>query len=145
GADIRLPTGSSDDFVGLGAFQVRPAVMFSAPGDRFVPRARVDYTWSEGELSSALGNVSRDVPDEIGAAAGLDARIATRAMLTFDVQVRRIDGIRELTTAAIEFPSRGAGALPSASYVGRDALATGGTRAILQTTGAVGLRVAMPG
>ena len=145
GADVRLPTGSADDFIGLGAFQVRPAVMFSADAGRFVPRARVDYTWSEGELSSALGNVSLDVPDEIGAAAGLDARVASRTTLAFDVHVRRIDGIRELTTTNIEFASRGAGPLPSAAYIGRDALAAGGARAILQTTAAAGLRLALPG
>lgn len=145
GTDVRLPTGSRDNFIGLGAFQVRPAVMVSVPAGRFIPRARVDYTWSEGELSPALGSVDLEVPDEIGAAVGLDARFLGRAVLAFDVNVRRIDGIRELTTTTLEFPSRGAGALPSASYLGRRALATGDARAILLTNTAVGLRVAMPG
>lgn len=140
GVDVVVPTGSRDDFIGLGAFRVRPNVTVSAPTGRFIPRARVDYTWSEGDLSPALGNVSRDIPDEIGVAAGFDTLFGSRTTLAVDVLARRIDGLPEIGTANLEFPAR-----PSASYVGVDALSIGGTRAVVQTTAAVGLRVSLPG
>jgi hypothetical protein len=139
GVDVMLPTGSRDEFIGLGAFRVRPNVTVSAPTGRFIPRARVDYTWSEGELSPALGGVSRDVPDEIGVGAGFDALFGSRTTLAVDVLARRIDGLPEIGTTTLEFPAR-----PASSYVGVDALSVTGTRAVVQTTAAVGLRVSLP-
>lgn len=143
GADVRVPTGSADNFIGLGAFQVRPHVTFSGVAGRIVPRARIDYTWSEGELSSQLGGgVDRAIPDEIGFAAGFDASISRRVSLVFDVAARRIDGLREITTGTVAFPGRGFG---GGDYIGQDALLAGGARAVMQIMGAGGVRLTLPG
>lgn len=146
GADVRLPSGSANDFIGLGALQVRPAVMWSGSAGRIAPRLRAEYVWSEGELGSALGGgVDRSVPDEIGVAAGLDAVVHRRVSLVFDVAARRIDSLRELTASTVVFPSRGPGALPSADFIGDGALQVGAERAFTQITGAVGFRASLPG
>lgn len=143
GADVRLPTGSADDFIGLGAFQVRPHVTFSGVAGRIVPRVRVDYTWSEGELSSQLGGgVDRSIPDEIGLSAGLDAAVNRRVSLVFDVAARRIDGLREITTDTVVFPGRGFG---GGDFIAQDALTAGGTRTVMQIMGAGGVRLSLPG
>lgn len=143
GADVRLPTGSVDNFIGLGALQVRPNVTFSAVAGRFAPRVRVDYTWSEGELSSDLGGgVDRDVPDEIGVAAGFDAALNRYVALVFDVAARRIDGLREITTGTVVFPGRGLG---GSNFTAPDALLAGGTRTVMQLMGAGGVRLSLPG
>jgi hypothetical protein len=143
GADVRLPTGSADNFIGLGALQVRPNVTFSALSGRFVPRVRVDYTWSEGELSSDLGgDIDRDVPDEIGVAAGLDAAVNRRVSLVFDVAARRIEGLREFTTGTIVIPGRGT---DGSNFSGQDALLAGGLRTVMQIMGGAGVRLTLPG
>jgi hypothetical protein len=143
GADVRVPTGSAANFIGLGAFQVRPHVTFSGVAGRIVPRVRVDYTWSEGDLSSDLGGgVDRSVPDEIGVAAGLDAGLSRQVSLVFDAAARRIDGLRELTTGSVVFPGRGVG---GSAFVGRGALVAGDTRTVMQIMGAVGVRLSLPG
>jgi hypothetical protein len=143
GADLRLPTGSADNFIGLGAFQIRPHVTFSAVAGRFVPRLRVDYARSEGDLSSQLGGgVDRGIPDEIGLAAGFDAGVSRRVSLVFDVAARRIDGLREITTGTVTFPGRGFG---GGTFTGRDALVAGGTRTVTQLMGAGGVRLTLPG
>lgn len=141
GADVRLPTGSTDNLIGLGAFQVTPNVTFSGGSGRVVPRARVDYTYSDGELSSQLGGgVDRSLPAEIGVAAGLDAAVASRVTLVFDVAARRTDGLRELSTGTVVFPARGFGAT---DFAGENALVAGGSRAVLQIMGAAGLRAVL--
>ncbi len=142
GADVRVPTGSADDFIGLGAFQVRPHVTFSGVAGRIVPRARIDYTWSEGNLSSQLGGADRSIPDEIGFAAGFDAGVSRHVALVFDVAARRIDGLRSIGTSSVVFPGRG---FDGGDYVGERALTAGGTRTIMQLIGAGGVRLSLPG
>ena len=146
GADVRLPSGSANDFIGLGALQVRPAVMWSGSAGRIAPRLRAEYVWSEGELGSGLGGgVDRSVPDEIGVAAGFDAIVHPRVSLVFDVAARHIDGLRKLSASSVVFPSRGAGTLPSADFIGDNALQVGAERSFTQVTGAVGFRASLPG
>lgn len=146
GTDVRLPTGNTDDLIGLGALQVRPSVTFSAAAGRVVPRARVDYTWSQGDLSSLLrGGVDRSVPHELGVAAGLDAPLSRPVTLVFDVAARRLDGLPEITRGNVIFPSRGAGFLPSADFLGVDQLQVGASRTVTQIMAAGGVRVALPG
>ena len=141
GADVRLPTGSVDNFIGLGAFQVTPSVTFSGGPGRVVPRARVDYTYSQGDLSSQLGGgVDRSLPDEFGVAAGLDAAVASHTALVFDVAARRTDGLRELSTGTVVLPGRGIG---GTDFAGENALVARGNRAVLQILGAAGLRVVL--
>lgn len=142
GADIRVPTGNSDNFIGLGAFQVRPHVTFSGVAGRFVPRARIDYTWSEGDLTSQLGSADRSIPDEIGVAAGLDAGLSRYVALVFDVAARRIDGLRTIGSAPVVFPGRG---YNGGDFVADRALSVGGTRTVTQMIGAGGVRLSLPG
>jgi hypothetical protein len=143
GADVVVPTGSTANFIGLGALQVRPNVTFSAAAGAVVPRLRVDYTWSEGELASDLGGgVDRSVPDEIGVAGGFDAHVSRHVAIVVDVAVRRIDGLREFSIGSAAFPGRD---YDGGTFVGEGALHAGGVRTVMQMTGAGGVRLSLPG
>ena len=143
GADVRVPTGRVDDFIGIGAWQVRPYVAVSGAIGRVVPRVRVDYTWSDGDLSAKLGgDVDRRVPDEVGVSAGVDAGISRYVALVFDVAARRIDGLRTLSTTTLEFPGRGVG---GGTFLAEGALVAGDARTVTQTLGAGGVRLSLPG
>jgi hypothetical protein len=147
--DVRLPTGNKDELIGLGALQVRPAVVVSVDGGRIGARARADYTWSDGELSDELagrgGAINLDIPDEIGVSVGVDADIARRTTVAFDVIGRMITDLESFSTGTVVFPSRGPGALPSADFIGDEALRLDGTRDLTQIMASLGLRVDIPG
>jgi hypothetical protein len=145
--DVRLPTGNKDELIGLGALQVKPAVVFSV-GGRVGARARADYTWSNGDLTDELaagGAVSLDIPDEIGVGVGVDVDVAPRTTVAFDLLGRMITDLESFSTGTIVLPSRGPGALPSADFIGEDALRLDGTRDFTQLMTALGLRIDIPG
>lgn len=145
GTEVRLPTGSVDNLIGLGAFQVRPSVLWSGSFGRVAPRIRADYAWSEGELSGDLGGgINRDVPDEIGLALGFDTTLTSRWTLTVDVAARRFDDVNELVRQAIVFPGRGYGQ-PAADFVGDDALHVSSARSLTQVSTAFGVHAKIPG
>lgn len=147
--DLRLPTGNSDEWLGLGATQVRPALVWSLDAGRVGARARADYTWSNGDLSSRLAEgadgLDLSVPDEIGLGFGIDADIAPRTTLALDLFGRRISDMRQFSSGDAVFPSRGAGPLPSAPFVVDDALLLGGSRDLTQVMAALGMRFDIPG
>jgi hypothetical protein len=149
GVDVRLPSGNADELIGLGALQVKPAVIFSVDAGRVGARLRADYTWSEGELSERLADslpgVDRSVPDEIGLNVGIDADIAPRTTIALDLIGRLISDLQQFSTGTVVFPSRGPGGLPSASFIGDDALRLDGTRDLTQIMAALGLRADIPG
>ena len=147
--DVRLPTGNKDELLGLGALQVRPAVVFSVDAGRVGARARADYTWSEGELSDELAGsaagINLDIPDEIGVSVGIDADIARRTTVALDLIGRMVTDLESFSTSTVIFPSRGPGGLPSADFIGDDALRLDGTRDLTQLMAALGLRIDIPG
>ena len=146
--DVRLPTGDADELIGLGATQVTPALAWSLDAGRIGARARAEYTWSEGDLSSRLAEgaegLDLNVPDEIGLGIGIDADIAPRTTLALDVLGRRTTNMRQFSTGTLVFPGRGPGAAP-ADFIGEDALVQGDTRTLTQVMAALGLRFDVPG
>jgi hypothetical protein len=147
--DVRFATGDADNLIGLGATQVKPAVVWSVDAGRIGARARAEYTWSNGSLTSKLGedvaNIDLDVPDELGLGLGIDADIARRTTVSVDVIGRRLTKIRQFSRGTVTFPSRGPGPLPSAPFTADDALLVGDPRDLTQVLTAVGLRFDLGG
>jgi hypothetical protein len=141
--DARLPTGSADELLGLGATQVRPGVVWSLDRGRMGARARAEYTWSNGTLTSLLAqdlaDVDLEVPDELAVGFGVDADVFPRTTLAFDVLARRIAGLREFSQGAISIPDRIPGN-PPAPFTATDSLAMSEERDVLQSTAMAGVR-----
>lgn len=138
--DLRLPTGDADEFIGLGATQVRPSLIWSLETGRFVGRGRVEYAWSNGNLSSLLGGGDLSVPNELLYAVGVDAAVAPRTTFVVDIVGRQLPDVSSFDTASVVFPNRGPGPLPSADYLAVDQLTQGGTRTVNLIVGAIGAR-----
>jgi hypothetical protein len=83
GSDVRFPTGDSLNFLGSGAWGVRPFAAFSR-GGRFSPHANLGYQWN-GNSVLAGKTVGQDdkLADNFFYNAGLDAALIRR--LTFAV------------------------------------------------------------
>jgi hypothetical protein len=147
--DIRLPTGNADELIGLGATQVKPAVVWSVDAGRIGARARAEYTWSNGSLTSMLAedvaDIDLDVPDELGLGLGVDVDIARRTTVSVDVLGRRLTNIRQFSTGTVTFASRGPGPLPSAPFSADDALIAGDPRDVTQVTAVLGMRFDLGG
>ncbi len=142
GVDLKLPSGDSDELIGLGATQVTPALMWSMSAGRFRARVRGSYTRSSGELSPlvAAPGVDLNVPDEVGYDAGFDLDLAPRTTLVVDVAGRQVERIGRFRSADVVLSSRGPGPLPSASFVAAGALQDAGLRTADLTLGSVGAR-----
>ena len=69
--EARLPTGNADELIGLGATQVKPGVVWSLDRGRIGARARAEYTWSSGKLTSLL---AQDLPEHRSRGAGRACR-----------------------------------------------------------------------
>lgn len=147
--DARLPTGNADEMIGLGATQLKPALVWSLDAGRMGARLRADYTWSQGNLSSRLAedaaSLDLDVPDELGLGIGIDADVAPRTTFAFDLLGRRIRQVRQFSRGTAVFTSRGPGLLPSASFVADDVLLVGDTRDLTQVMATLGVQFDVPG
>jgi hypothetical protein len=143
--DIRLPTGDADELIGLGATQIKPGVVWSYDAGRIGARARAEYTWSSGSLSSQLsdgipGTIDLDVPDSFAGGFGIDANYIPHTTIAVDVFVQQVPKLGGFAQGTVTFPSRGPGALPSAPFVAEDGLVATGVRDVLQTAVTLGLR-----
>jgi hypothetical protein len=147
GLDLLAPTGNADEFIGIGATQVTPAVMWSMSSQHIGARARVDYTQSFGNLSSLLASPGVDlkVPNEVGYAFGLDLPVAPRTTFVADVTGRRIPGVAGFTTTDSVFNSSGPGPLPSANFVAVNNLQATPPRTINSVLASTGARVYLGG
>jgi hypothetical protein len=142
--DVRLPSGDADELIGLGATQVKPGIVWSFEGGRIGARARAEYTWSNGSLSSQLAEgapgIDLDVPDTFAGGFGIDANYIPRTTIAVDVFAQQVSNLGGFSQGTVAFPSRGPGPLPSAPFVAEDGLVATGVRDVIQTAVTLGLR-----
>ena len=142
--DVRLPSGNADDFIGLGATQVKPGVVWSHNWGRLGTRARAEYTWSSGSLTSQLAEdvpgIDLDVPDSLAGGFGIDANYIPHTTIAVDVFAQQVPKLGGFSQGTVTFPSRGPGPLPSAPFVANDGLVATGVRDVTQTAMTIGAR-----
>jgi hypothetical protein len=108
-ADLALPTGSSEDFLGTGATRLKSGVVWSGVVGKVSPHVSGAYVMSSGSLSSKLQSadpgrpIDLKVPNEIEWTAGLDAPIAPRTMLIVDTIGRRIRNVQRFDIGSTPF------------------------------------------
>jgi hypothetical protein len=106
GVDVRVPTGDEENFLGLGAYGVRPFLAASFAQGRVAPHLNAAYLWNG--KSVLAGNVEtgekKDMPDQLTYAVGFDIGATKRLTLAFDfLGTYVIDSprlVREVFTAA---------------------------------------------
>jgi len=141
--NFSLPTGSTDNFLGSGAYRTTPGVAFSASSGRVSPHVSASYTLSRGNLTSALLTntpVAPDlkVPDEMNWAVGIDAAIAPRTTLVTDFFGRTLKNVQRFETGNTVF-STGIPNYPADVAAATD-LRTGTRGNLQQTFGTIGAR-----
>jgi hypothetical protein len=144
GLDIRLPSGSTANYIGLGLMQVTPSIALSAASRRVGVRAEASSTFTLGTLGAPFADASGSAPAaprELGFAAGLDVPVAPRTRLSFDVIGRQLSGVPSFATETTVFSSRGPGSLPSADFVAVGNLVSTGTETVSTVQAAAGGRL----
>jgi hypothetical protein len=149
GLDVLAPTGDADNFMGIGATQVTPALMWSLESRRVGARAKVGYTQSFGNLSSLLvaPGIDRKVPNELGYELGLDLVATSRVTLVADAIARRIPGVTGFTTGNTLYSPSTTGPVSSPDLVAANTsnLQETSARAINMVLGSAGTRVYLGG
>jgi hypothetical protein len=83
GGEVRLPTGDETNFLGTGAYAIKPYIVFSRTG-RITPNINLGYQWNSG--SSLFVNPSTgaqsNLPSSFYYSGGVDYAVVRRLTLT---------------------------------------------------------------
>ncbi len=86
GFDVRFPTGDENDFLGLGAYGVKPFMAASFSHGRAASHVNLAYLWNGKSVLAgdpATGS-KEDMPDQVTYAIGIDIGATKRLTLAFD-------------------------------------------------------------
>jgi hypothetical protein len=169
GVDLRLPTGDKENLLGTGSVQTKFLLIASGEFSRIAPHVNFGYTYSHGDLSSALttlpsssqpanaatqaqitganailGGVDLRLPNEVNYVAGVD--IAAHPLLTISADMigrTALDSPRYANVSrTYQYRTANGGPLLSAT---RDTFDTTGTGSLNLLLGVVGAKVNIPG
>jgi len=101
GTEVRLPTGDAENFLGSGAFGVKPYVTLTRSG-KISPHLNVGYQFN-GRTELVTNSAGRKVklPERVVYSGGLDWGIARRLTVAADVLEQRVlDGPRAIANPA---------------------------------------------
>ena len=83
--DVRLPTGDELNYLGAGAYGIKPFLIVSYRGRRVSPHLNAGYQWNGASfLASQYANAKRNLPGQIFYAAGFDAGLFPKLTVSFD-------------------------------------------------------------
>jgi len=143
---VSMPTGDSDNFLGTGAWRVKPSLAFSSALGRVSPHFSAGYVFSHGSLSSKLqttpATLDLTVPDELTWGAGVDLAVAPRTNVVADFIGRRVKNVARFATGQTVF-GLGAG-VPADVAAGTDFIPNG-SGDFNQSFGVVGARFDLTG
>jgi hypothetical protein len=84
GAEFRLPSGDERNFLGSGAYGVRPYLVLSRRG-RVAPHLNLGYQWNGNSLLAANENGNQHLPGYFGYAGGADIGVTKRLTVVADL------------------------------------------------------------
>lgn len=84
GAEFRLPSGDERNFLGSGAYGVKPYLVLSRRG-RVAPHLNVGYQWNGDSLLAADENGNERLPAYFGYAVGADIGASKRLTIVADL------------------------------------------------------------
>ncbi len=107
-ATVRLPTGNSDDLLGLGVMRTALSLIGSATAGRFSPHVNLGYEiWSSGVAvpKDFQGRSSIAAKDQLQYSSGLEYEMHPQLSLLVDVLGRYVRGTGHLGYQDYRFPS----------------------------------------
>lgn len=83
GAEVRIPTGDELNYLGTGAYGVKPYFIASRRGKRFTPNANIGYQWNSTSslYYDATTGQHLNLPASFLYTGGMDVKIASRLTL----------------------------------------------------------------
>jgi hypothetical protein len=84
GAELRFPSGDEQNFLGSGAYGVKPYLVLSRRG-RVAPHLNVGYQWNANSLLATNENGNQRLPGYFGYAAGADLGLTKRLTVVADL------------------------------------------------------------
>jgi hypothetical protein len=84
GMDLRFPTGDEANFLGSGAYGIKPYLVFSRRG-RIAPHLNAGYQWNGFSDLATDQNGKHHLPGYFGYAAGADIGVTKRLTLVGDL------------------------------------------------------------
>jgi hypothetical protein len=90
--DVRFPTGDEQDFLGSGAWGIKPALVASWTLGRVSPHVDLAYQWNGKSLlgGDVAKGVKGDLPDQFLYTAGIDVGVTKSVTLGVDVIGQRM-------------------------------------------------------
>jgi hypothetical protein len=103
--DLKLPTGDSDNLLGVGTTQAKVYVIASTEAGRFSPHINFGYTASgAGDLTPQFGVPVTGVSDEVNYAGGTEFTPNPRVTLIGDIIGRTLRGAGTIAADTISLP-----------------------------------------
>lgn len=105
GVDVRLPTGDDTNFLGSGAFGVKPFAAWSYSW-RISPHFDVGYGWNGKSLlaGDVVAGTKTHLPSEIFYSAGFEAAILRRLTATVDFIGQRLFSAERIELSSVSTP-----------------------------------------
>jgi hypothetical protein len=89
--DVRMPTGDALNFLGSGAYGVKPMLIASAIFKRVSPHLNLAYQWNgESILAGDLKSQKADLPNQFLYTPGFDVGVSDKLTLAFDYLGQRV-------------------------------------------------------
>jgi len=84
GMELRFPTGEEENFLGSGAYGIKPYIVLSRRG-RIAPHLNLNYQWNGNSLLARDQNGEQRLPAYFGYTAGADVGVTKRLTLVADL------------------------------------------------------------
>ena len=136
GAEVRLPTGDAENFLGSGTFGIKPFVTFTRSG-KISPHFNLGYQFNGNTklVTDSNGHETR-LPDRLLYSAGADWGIAKRLTIAADILEQRVvDSPRATTETTVLSP------FPKPSQITFSGLLASQNSSYNRTDGSIGLKL----
>jgi hypothetical protein len=148
GLDVRFPTGDEQNFLGAGAYGIKPFIVWSY-GGRVSPHVNIGYEWNGTSILAGdptLGT-RKSLPNQMLYSAGFEAGLVKRLTATFDLVGQRVFDAPRVGYAPVTV--LGACATPATSSSGNCVMAQVGPpvtlNSIVASSGSYGINNASVG
>ena len=109
GADLRIPTGDETNYLGTGAYGIKPYAILSRDGKRFTPNVNVGFQWNSS--SSLYTNQTTgehlDLPSSLLYSGGADFRVTSRLTLVGEFLGQYVLNGPRLVNSTVVIPTVG--------------------------------------
>jgi len=105
GVDFRVPTGDASNFLGSGAYGIKPFAVWSYSG-RISPHFNAGYGWNGNSIlaGDVTAGTKSQLPSEVFYSAGVEAGIIRRLTATLDVIGQRVFSADRVQLSTISVP-----------------------------------------